>query len=92
MYSDCKELDCKAIRLRDEGTFNASLQELKTLRQAGVRTFAEAEVREADTRHREATAAAAAQQPATVQDSSFVTPQTRRHEARPSTAPQVALQ
>ena len=50
------------------------MQELKALREAGVRTFAEAEAREAEARHLEADAAAAPQPPAPSQDVPFTTP------------------
>ncbi|KAK9861341.1 hypothetical protein WJX84_008443 [Apatococcus fuscideae] len=57
-----------------EHHLRSRISELKALREAGVRTFAEAETREAESRHREAEAAAAAQPSGSAQDLSFTTP------------------
>lgn len=61
-----------------EHKLHPRLQDLKALREAGVRTFAEAEAREAEARHREADAAAAAQPTASAPDASFTTPSSLR--------------
>ncbi len=50
------------------------VQELKALREAGIRTFAKAEATEAEQRHREADAVATSQLPAQSGNPGFSTP------------------